>query len=138
MTTLQVLKIAVFFLVILAFTKPLGLYMRRVFSRERTFLDPVLRPIERLVYRVSGVNENKEHDWIQYTIAMLEFSLVGLLVTYAIQRLQHVLPLNPDKMGSVAPDLAWNTAVSFTTNTNWQAYSGESTMSHFTQMVGLT
>jgi potassium-transporting ATPase potassium-binding subunit len=138
MTTLELLKIAVFFLLILAVTKPLGLYMRRVFSGERTFLDPVMRPVERLVYRVSGVDETKEHHWVQYTIAMLIFSLVGLLLTYLIQRIQHILPLNPDKMGAVAPDLAWNTAVSFTTNTNWQAYSGESTMSHFTQMVGLT
>jgi K+-transporting ATPase ATPase A chain len=132
------MKIAIYFLMILAVTKPLGIYMRRVFSKEKTFLDPVMRPIERLVYRVSGVDETKEHDWIQYTIAMLVFSAVGLLLTYLIQRMQHVLPLNPDHMGAVGPDLAWNTAVSFTTNTNWQAYSGESTMSHFTQMVGLT
>jgi potassium-transporting ATPase potassium-binding subunit len=138
MTTLELLKIAVYFLLILAVTKPLGLYMKRVFSREKTFLDPLIRPVERLVYRVSGVDETKEHDWMQYTIAMLVFSAVGLLLTYLIQRVQHLLPLNPDKMGPVAPDLAWNTAVSFTTNTNWQAYSGESTMSHFTQMVGLT
>ena len=138
MTTLELVKIVVYFLLILAVTKPLGLYMRRVFSKEKTFLDPFVRPIERLVYRVSGVDEAIEHDWMQYTIAMLVFSAVGLLLTYLIQRIQHVLPFNPDKMGPVAPDLAWNTAVSFTTNTNWQAYSGESTMSHFTQMVGLT
>jgi K+-transporting ATPase ATPase A chain len=138
MTTLEILKIAVYLLVILALTKPVGLYMRRVFSREKTFLDPILRPVERLVYRLSGVDEKKEHDWMQYTIAMLLFSAVGLFLTYAIERLQQFLPLNPDKMGAVAPDLAWNTAVSFTSNTNWQAYSGESTMSHFTQMVGLT
>jgi K+-transporting ATPase ATPase A chain len=97
-----------------------------------------MRPVERLVYRVSGVDEKKEHHWVQYTIAMLIFSGVGLLLTYFIQRFQHVLPLNPDKMAAVPADLAWNTAVSFTTNTNWQAYTGESTMSHFTQMVGLT
>jgi potassium-transporting ATPase potassium-binding subunit len=138
MTYLLIVKIVVYFLLVLAVTKPLGLYMRRVFSHEKTFLDPLLRPVERLVYRVSGVDETKEHDWMQYTIAMLVFSAVGLLLTYAIERFQHLLPLNPDKMGPVAPDLAWNTAVSFTTNTNWQAYSGESTMSHFTQMVGLT
>jgi K+-transporting ATPase ATPase A chain len=126
------MKIAVYFLLILAVTKPLGLYMARVFTRTRTY------PIERFIYRLSGVDERKEHDWMQYTIAMLIFSAVGLLLTYLIERVQHVLPLNPDKMGPVAPDLAWNTAVSFTTNTNWQAYSGESTMSHFTQMVGLT
>ena len=138
MTTFDLLKIAVYFLLILAVTKPLGLYMKRVFSKEKTFLDPLLRPVEKLVYRLSGVEETNEHDWKQYTIAMLVFSAVGLFLTYIIERLQHLLPLNPDKMGPVAPDLAWNTAVSFTTNTNWQAYSGESTMSHFTQMVGLT
>src|SRR4051812_31070750 len=98
MTTLQILEIAVHFLLILAVTKPLGLYMRRVFSREKTFLDPLLRPLERLVYRVSGVDETKEHGWIEYTVAMLVFSAVGLLLTYAIQRLQHLLPLNPDGM----------------------------------------
>jgi K+-transporting ATPase ATPase A chain len=138
MTYLLILKIVVFFLLILAVTKPLGLFMRRVFSGEKTFLDPLLRPVERLVYRIGGVDETREHDWMQYTIAMLLFSGVGLLLTYAIQRFQHLLPLNPDKLGAVAPDLAWNTAVSFTTNTNWQAYVGEATMSHLTQMVGLT
>ncbi|MGZ8869236.1 MAG: potassium-transporting ATPase subunit KdpA [Thermoanaerobaculia bacterium] len=138
MTLLAFLKIAVFFLLILAVTKPLGLYMRRVFSGERTFLDPLMRPVERLVYRLGGVDVSKEHDWKQYTIAMLVFNVVGLLLTYLIQRMQHVLPLNPDGMGAVAADSAWNTAVSFTTNTNWQGYVGEATMSHFTQMVGLT
>lgn len=138
MTALQLIKIAAYFLLILAVTKPLGLYMRRVFSGEKTFLDPLLRPIERFVYRIGGVDQKKEHDWIQYTLAMLVFSGVALLLTYAIERLQHLLPLNPDKMPAVRPDLAWNTATSFTTNTNWQAYSGESTMSHLTQMAGLT
>src|SRR5258706_4357684 len=138
MTTTEFLKIAVYFALILAVSKPLGLYMRRVFSGERTFLNPVMRPLERLVYRVSGVDETKEHDWIEYTVATIVFSAVGLLLPSLIQRFQHILPLNPDRMPAVAPDLAWNTAVSFTTNTNWQAYSGESTMSHFTQMVGLT
>ncbi len=132
MTTLEMLKIAVYFLLILAVTKPAGLYMARVFTRTRTY------GIERLIYRLGGVDETKEHGWTQYTIAMLVFSGVGLLLTYAIERLQHYLPLNPDKLGPVAPDLAWNTATSFTTNTNWQAYAGESTMSHLTQMVGLT
>jgi K+-transporting ATPase ATPase A chain len=126
------LKIAVYFLLVLAVTKPLGAYMARVFTRTKTYA------IERLLYRLSGVDESKEHDWMQYTIAMLVFSGVGLLLTYGIERLQHLLPLNPDKLGPVAPDLAWNTATSFTTNTNWQAYAGESTMSHLTQMVGLT
>jgi K+-transporting ATPase ATPase A chain len=132
MTALQFAKIAVYFLLILAVTKPLGVFMARLFSRGRSW------PIERLVYRIGGVDDTKEHDWMQYTIAMLIFNAVGLFITYAIERFQHVLPLNPDKMAAVAPDLAWNTATSFTTNTNWQAYSGESTMSHFTQMVGLT
>jgi K+-transporting ATPase ATPase A chain len=126
------LKIGVYFLLILAVTKPIGLYMARVFMRKETYA------IERAIYRLGGVDETREHDWMQYTIAMLVFSGVGLLLTYAIERLQHVLPLNPDKLIAVPPDLAWNTATSFTTNTNWQAYSGESTMSHLTQMVGLT
>jgi potassium-transporting ATPase potassium-binding subunit len=138
MTLLVFLKIAVFFLLILAVTKPLGLYMRRVFSGEKTFLDPVLVPLERLIYRFGGVDASKEHDWKQYTIAMLVFNAVGLLLTYLVQRIQHLLPLNPDRMAAVPPDLSWNTAVSFTSNTNWQAYVGEATMSHFTQMVGLT
>jgi len=131
MTALQFLKIAVYFLLILAVTKPLGLYMHRLFERKSH------NKVERFLYRLAGVDETKEHTWIQYTVAMLIFSVVGLLITYAIQRFQQFLPLNPDKMPAVAPDLAWNTAMSFTTNTNWQAYSGESTMSHFTQMVGL-
>ena len=138
MTGLQIVKIALYFGVILAVTKPLGLYIRHLFSGERTFLDPILRPIERMVYRLSGVDETKEHNWMQYTIAMLVFNGVGVLFTYLILRTQQWLPLNPDKMAAVAPDLAWNTAVSFATNTNWQAYVGESTMSHLTQMVGLT
>ena len=132
MTALQIEKIAVYFLLILAVTKPLGVYMHRLFERTKS------NGVEKLIYRLTGVDETKEHDWIQYTIAMLIFSVVGLFLTYAIERFQHLLPLNPDKMPAVAPDLAWNTAMSFTTNTNWQAYSGESTMSHLTQMVGLT
>jgi K+-transporting ATPase ATPase A chain len=138
MTTIDILKIAVYFLLIVAVTKPIGLYMRRVFSHEKTFLDPLMRPFERLVYRIGGVDETKEHDWMQYTMAMLLFNAVGLLLTYAILRFQHLLWLNPDKLGAVAPDLAWNTAISFTSNTNWQAYSGEATMSHLSQMVALT
>jgi potassium-transporting ATPase potassium-binding subunit len=127
-----VINVAVYFLLILAVTKPLGAYIARVFSRKEH------NAIERAIYRLGGVDETREHDWMQYTSAMLIFSGVGLLLTYAIERLQHRLPLNPDHLGAVAPDLAWNTATSFTTNTNWQAYSGESTMSHFTQMIGLT
>ena len=126
------LKIVIYFALILAVAKPLGVYMARLFTREKTYA------VERAVYRLGGIDETKEQSWSAYTIAMLAFSAVTLLLTYTIERLQHLLPLNPDKLGAVAPDLAWNTAVSFTTNTNWQAYSGESTMSHLAQMVGLT
>ncbi|HEX2832672.1 MAG TPA: potassium-transporting ATPase subunit KdpA [Thermoanaerobaculia bacterium] len=135
---IAVLKVVLFFLLLAALTKPIGLYMRRVFSGERTFLDPLLRPIERAVFRLSGIDPKREQSWQAYTMAMLVFSVFGLLLTYAIQRLQHVLPLNPDQLGPVPPDLAWNTAVSFTTNTNWQAYAGEATMSHLSQMAALT
>jgi K+-transporting ATPase ATPase A chain len=135
---MAVIKVALFFLLLLALTKPMGLYMRCLFSGERTFLDPLLGPVERLIYRLGGIDPSREQSWQAYTMAMLVFSGVGLLLTYAIQRLQQLFPLNPDKLGAVAPDLAWNTAVSFTTNTNWQAYAGESTMSHLTQMVALT
>src|SRR5208337_2050296 len=132
------IQIFVFLALILAITKPLGVYMARVFSRERTFLDPVLRPIERLLYRVTGVDEEHEMPWTEYAMSMLLFSLVSMLVLYLIQRIQGVLPFNPQHFGAVKPEhLAFNTAASFTTNTNWQAYSGETTMSYFTQMAGL-
>ena len=123
--------------VILAVTKPLGIFMTRVFNREKTFLDPVLRPIEKLVYRLTGVHEQHEMRWTEYTVAMLLFSGVSMALLYLIQRTQQWLPLNPQKMVNVPPALAFNTAASFTTNTNWQNYSGESTMSYFTQMAGL-
>src|SRR5262245_12554331 len=132
------LQIAVFLLLILAVTKPLGVFMARVFNRERTFLDPILRPVERLLYRMTGVDENHEMRWTEYAVSMLLFSVVSMLVLYLIQRVQAFLPLNPQKLAGVSPaHLAWNTAASFTTNTNWQAYAGESTMSYFTQMAGL-
>jgi K+-transporting ATPase ATPase A chain len=131
------LQIALFLFAILLVTKPLGVYMARVFNRERTFLDPVLRPIERLVYRLTFVDENHEMRWTEYAIAMLLFSVVPMLLLYLIQRAQLFLPLNPQKFVAVPPDLAFNTAASFTTNTNWQNYSGESTMSYLTQMAGL-
>ncbi len=131
------LQIIVFLLLILAVTKPLGVYMARVFSRERTFMDPVLRPMERLLYRVTGVDENHEMRWTEYAVAMLLFSLVSMVLLYVIERFQGHLPFNPQKLGAVAPALAFNTAASFTTNTNWQNYSGETTMSYFTQMAGL-
>ncbi len=137
MTTLAFLKVAVYFLLVLAVTKPIGLYMRRVFSGERTILDPVFAPVERLVYRLGGVDAKKEQGWKAYASSLLVFSVLGVLGVYLIQRLQHVLPFNPDGLPAVPPALAWNTAISFITNTNWQAYVGEATMSHLTQMAAL-
>src|SRR6266446_6294987 len=132
------LQILLFLALILAVTKPLGVFMARVFSREKTFMDPVLRPVERLLYRVTRVDENHEMRWTEYAVSMLLFSVVSMLVLYLIQRVQGFLPFNPQKFGAVNPaHLAFNTAASFTTNTNWQAYAGESTMSYFTQMAGL-
>ena len=137
MTTNGWIQIFVFLAVILAITKPLGVFMAKVFSRERTFLDPVVRPIERLLYRVTGVDETHEMRWTEYAFAMLLFSGVSMLLLYLIERVQQFLPLNPQKFGAVAQALAFNTAASFDTNTNWQNYSGESTMSYLTQMAGL-
>ena len=131
------LQIIVFLLVVLALTRPLGAFMTRVFSREKTFLDRVLRPIEKLLYRMTGVDETIEMGWKQYAGAMLTFSGVTLALTYLIERVQNHLPLNPQKLAAVAPDLAFNTAASFTTNTNWQAYVPEATMSYLTQMAAL-
>src|SRR3984893_64424 len=132
------LQILVFLALIFAVTKPLGVFITRVFARERTFLDSVLRPIERLLYRVPGVDESHEMRWTEYATTMLIFSAVSMLALYLIQRIQGVLPFNPQHLGAVAPEhLAFNTAASFTTNTNWQAYAGETTMSYFTQMAGL-
>src|SRR5476649_2302282 len=131
------LQIALFLAATLAVTMPLGRFMTRVFNRERTWLDPVLRPIERLIYRVTLVDEKHEMRWTEYAGAMLLFSVVTMLVLYLIQRVQQWLPWNPQGFGAVPPDLAFNTAASFTTNTNWQAYSGEQTMSYLTQMAGL-
>jgi K+-transporting ATPase ATPase A chain len=132
------IELTLYVLVLLLLTKPLGLYLVRVLDAEgKTLLDPVLRPVERLLYRLLGLDPKKEQDWRQYTLSMLAFSFVGLIFTYAILRLQHFLPLNPQGFGAVREDLAFNTAVSFTTNTNWQNYAGESTLSYFSQMVGL-
>ena len=130
-------QVAVFVLVLFAITKPIGAFMARVFNGEKTFLDPVLRPIERLIYRVTGVDEKHEMRWTEYAVAVLLFSGVSLLLLYLIQRVQGWLPLNPQKLAAVPQALAFNTAVSFTTNTNWQAYSGETTMTYLTQMSGL-
>ena len=131
------LQIVVFLLAVFAVTPVLGGFMARVFSRQKTWLDPVVRPLERLIYKLTGVDETREMRWTEYAVAVLMFSVVSMLVLYVMQRIQHVLPLNPQGFGPVAPDLAFNTAVSFTTNTNWQAYGGETTMSYFTQMAGL-
>ncbi|HMW02639.1 MAG TPA: potassium-transporting ATPase subunit KdpA [Acidobacteriota bacterium] len=131
------LQIGLFFLVIVALTKPVGLYLARVFSGEQTMLDPVFRPLERIMYRLTGVDEAEEMPWTTYALAMLVFSVVSMVLLYALQRLQGLLPLNPQQFAGVAPDLAFNTAASFTTNTNWQAYGGETTMSYLTQMAGL-
>ncbi|MBV8205654.1 MAG: potassium-transporting ATPase subunit KdpA [Acidobacteria bacterium] len=131
-------QIAVFLVLILAVTKPMGVFMARVFSRERTFLDPALRPLERLLYRVTGVNEQHEMRWTEYAISMLLFSVVSMVALYFIERLQFYLPWNPQRLAGVNPPaLAFNTAASFTTNTNWQNYAGENAMSYFTQMAGL-
>jgi K+-transporting ATPase ATPase A chain len=134
----QWLELAVYIAALVLVTKPLGLWINRVLdAKGRTWLDPLLRPLEKLTYRVLGVDPAKEHDWKQYAFAMLIFSFVSCLFTYAILRLQDILPLNPQKLTALSQHLAFNTAVSFTTNTNWQSYGGESTMSYFSQMVAL-
>ena len=147
MTLIGWLQIGLFLGVLLVLTKPFGTFMYKVFEGQRTWLTPVLQPVERLVYRVGGVREDEEMPWTVYTLALLLFSVVTLIVTYAILRWQAFLPLNPMHFGdaknapsygtAMTPDLAFNTAVSFTTNTNWQSYSGENTMSYFSQMAGL-
>ena len=130
-------QILLFLGAIAAVTVPLGRFMSRVFARDGTWLDPVLRPLERLIYRLTGVDEGHEMRWTEYGLTMLAFSLISMLVLYAMQRLQGLLPFNPQGLGNVAPALAFNTAASFTTNTNWQSYAGETTMSYLTQMAGL-
>lgn len=146
MTTNALLNITIYFLVLLAITKPLGLFMAKLFEGERTFLHPILRPVEKLIYRLCGIRETDEQRWTQYTASLIAFSLVSFFFVYVIQRLQGILPLNPMHFGTshapswatpMTPDLAFNTADSFLTNTNWQAYSGENTMSYFVQMVAL-
>jgi len=130
-------QIGLYLLAIFLVTKPLGIFMARVFGGQKTFLDPVLRPVERLIYRLCGVDEKREMRWTEYGAAMLLFSGVSLIFLYLTERMQQWLPLNPQKFANVPPALAWNTAVSFTTNTNWQAYVPETTMSYLTQMAGL-
>lgn len=138
MTLIGWLQIGLLFLVTFLLIKPLGLFMAKVFSNERTFLSPVLGPVERGFYALAGVDPKKEQGWLAYAFSMIAFSIAGLVLLYAIQRLQAYLPYNPQGFAGVAPDLAFNTAASFVTNTNWQSYGGETTMSHFTQMAGLT
>jgi K+-transporting ATPase ATPase A chain len=137
MTAIGWLQAIIFFLIVVAVTKPLGTYMARVFEGERTWLTPVFAPLERLIYRLCGVREDEEMTWYAYAFSMLAFSLVGLVYLYVLLRTQKWLPFNPQHIDNMAPDLAWNTAVSFTTNTNWQFYSGETAMSYLSQMAGL-
>ncbi len=131
------IQIGLFAVLVTAISVPLGLYMARVFAGERTFMDPMLLPVERLIYRLCGARPATEQTWVEYATSMLLFSVAGMVLLYLQERLQGLLPLNPQGLGAVAPDLAFNTAASFTTNTNWQAYGGESTMSYLTQMAGL-
>jgi len=138
MTSVGWLQIALYCAIIVALTPLLGGYMTRVFNGERTWLWPVLRPVETVLYRAAGINEKSEQHWVTYTVAMLLFHVVGFVILYGLMRLQGVLPFNPAEQGAVAPDLAFNTSVSFITNTNWQNYGGESTMSYLVQMLGLT
>ena len=138
MTTNGWLQIALYCVLITLFVKPFGGFMADVFTGERTFLSPVLKPVERAIYQLCGVDETVEQHWTSYVIAMLAFSIAGFVSLYALMRLQDVLPFNPQGQSALTQDLSFNTAVSFVTNTNWQAYGGETTMSYFTQMVGLT
>jgi K+-transporting ATPase, KdpA len=131
------LQFGIYSIVLLLTVRPVGIYLARVLEGERTWLDPVFRPVERLIYRLCAVNAESEMNWRQYAYALLGFSAVGLVFTYAIERLQAYLPWNPQALANVGPDLAWNTAASFTTNTNWQFYTPESTMSYLTEMLGL-
>jgi len=138
MTVSILLQPALYLLVLLLLVKPLGAFMARVYQGEHTFLSPVLQPVERFIYRLARIHADEEMDWKTYGIAFLLLNFVGILLLYLMQRLQSILPLNPQSLGAVSPGLAFNTAVSFVTNTNWQSYSGEATMSYLTQMAGLT
>src|SRR5262245_35367767 len=138
MTVIGWIQILLYCAIVVALVKPLGGFMTRVFAGERTVLSPVLHPVETALYSIGRVDERREQHWLTYTVAMLLFNLAGFLLLYVLMRLQASLPLNPAGQSAVAPDLAFNTAVSFTTNTNWQNYGGETTMSHLTQMLGLT
>ncbi len=139
MSTFGIIQIVIYFLLLLALTKPVGLFMAKLFQGERTFLHPILQPVEQLVYKLCGVREETDQRWTQYAASLLAFSAVSFVLTYLIQRLQAYLPLNPQNFGTpvMTPDLAFNTAASFVTNTNWQSYSGETTLSYFVQMAAL-
>src|SRR5258706_1389453 len=138
MTVIGWLQILLYCAIVAALVVPLGGYMTRVFNGERTFLSPLLRPVEATLYRIGGVDERREQHWITYTVSMVFFHIGGFLILYALMRLQAGLPFNPAEQSAVAPDLSFNTAVSFITNTNWQNYGGESTLSYLVQMLGLT
>jgi K+-transporting ATPase ATPase A chain len=138
MTAIGWIQIILYCAIIVALAKPLGGYMTRVFNGERTFLSPVLRPVEAGLYWIGGVDEKREQHWLTYTVAMLLFHVLGVVIIYALMRLQAVLPFNPAEQSAVAEDLSFNTAISFITNTNWQNYGGESTLSYLVQMLGLT
>src|SRR6202050_3394631 len=138
MTLIGWIQILIYCAIIIAITPVLGGYMTKVFNGERTFLSPVLRPVEAVIYKVAGVDERREQGWLMYTVAMLLFHVGGFLILYALMRLQAGLPFNPAEQSAVAEDLSFNTAISFITNTNWQNYGGESTMSYLVQMLGLT
>src|SRR5579871_1079726 len=138
MTAIGWLQILLYCVIIVALTKPLGWYMTRVFNGERTFMSPLVRPVEVAIYWIGGVDEKREQRWVTYTVAMLLFHVGGFLILYALLRLQSLLPFNPAEQSAVAEDLSFNTAISFITNTNWQNYGGESTMSYLVQMLGLT
>src|SRR5215472_8066943 len=138
MTVIGWVQILLYGAIIVAIVPPLGAYMTRVFSGERTFLSPILRPVEVVLYKIAGVDQRHEQHAVTYTVGMLLFHVGGFLILYALMRLQAALPFNPAEQSAVAPDLSFNTAVSFITNTNWQNYGGESTMSYLVQMLGLT
>src|SRR5436309_7928530 len=138
MTVIGWIQIILYCAIVVALVKPLGGYMTRVFNGERTFLSPVLRPVEAGLYWISGVDERREQHWLTYTVAMLLFHVGGVLIIYGLMRLQGILPFNPAEQSAVAEDLSFNTAISFITNTNWQNYGGESTLSYLVQMLGLT
>src|SRR6478735_11277884 len=138
MTAIGWTQIILYCVIVVALVKPLGWYMTKVFNGERTFLSPLLRPVESAIYWIGGVDERREQHWLTYTVAMLLFHVGGFLIIYGLMRLQGLLPFNPAEQGAVAEDLSFNTAISFLTNTNWQNYGGESTVSYLVQMLGLT